>query len=92
MTETIYTFVKGRGWIVVNNVISFRGDNYNYEFRPPTSGERYLRMSKKGDRSPDSIINFSGSLSTARGGNQEYIDGFERFDFCVLTPLFTPSP
>jgi hypothetical protein len=53
MTEPIYEYVKGQGWIL-NHVESFELELYDgrakFEFRKPNLGEKCARFSSVGER------------------------------------------
>lgn len=48
MTEPVYEFVKGQGWVIkpVELFTNHFGMNYRVEYRSPVTGERYQKLNQ----------------------------------------------
>lgn len=79
--EPLYAYEKGKGWVIVNNLVQLGNDLYTYEFRAPVFSERYIRLPKTGEHDPVRLHGIT--ISTAHGDNYDYV--FERYDLCVVT-------
>jgi hypothetical protein len=84
ITEPIYTYVKGEGWVARSSITMACGTEVTFECRPPRQGERYKRYLLN-DPPPDLTRLEFEHISTARSLDEDYIKMSERWNFLAVT-------
>lgn len=87
-SEPVYTFVKGRGWIIGYDpiVICRCGTRVRLERRMPVSGERYFRTGISNDAPLEQwLINHPTTYRFV--DFKPYSSDSKHFDACVLVPV-----
>ena len=95
MTEPIYEYVKGEGWVIINNTVTMKcGTVVSYEIRNPKANEDYKRLLRsdycEGDIPRVLAETTFERLSIARQGPQHYVRMSVRYLLVVIHTVSKP--